>query len=96
MSLLEAYETDKFMMLKFDPLPGTDLLTYLAEKPTYTEQAVAEVAQQVLDGLAYLHWRGKAYLNLEPANVLVCSGRSLGKTLQVGWVVWGGGGNSEK
>ena len=23
------------------------------------------------------------YLNLEPANILVCSGRSLGKTIQV-------------
>ena len=70
-------------MLKFDPLPGTDLLTYLSERPSYTEQAVAEVAGQVLDALAYLHWRGRAYLNLEPANVLVCSGRSLGQTLQV-------------
>ena len=28
-------------------------------------------------------WRGRVYLNLEPANVLVCSGRSLGKTVQV-------------
>ncbi len=83
MSLLECYETDRCMMLKFDPLPGTDLLTYLSERPSYTEQAVAEVAGQVLDALAYLHWRGRAYLNLEPANVLVCSGRSLGQTLQV-------------
>lgn len=80
---MEAYETDKMMMLKFDPLPGTDLLTYLSEKPSYSEQSVAELTSQVLDGLAYLHWRGKVYLGLEPANVLVCSGRSLGKTLQV-------------
>lgn len=82
-SLVEAYETEKLMVLKFDPLPGTDLLTYLSEKPNYSEQTVAEVASQILDGLSYLHWRGKAYLGLEPANVLVCSGRSLGKTLQV-------------
>ena len=38
---------------------------------------------QVLDALNYIAWRGRAYLNLEPSNVLVCSGRSLGKTLQV-------------
>merc|ERR1711910_265624 len=31
----------------------------------------------------YIHWRGKVYLNLEPANILVCSGRSLGRTVQV-------------
>ena len=33
--------------------------------------------------MAYIEWRGRVYLNLEPANVLVCSGRSLGKTVQV-------------
>ena len=38
---------------------------------------------QILDALAYIEWRGRVYLNLEPANVLVCSGRSLGKTIQV-------------
>lgn len=33
--------------------------------------------------MAYIEWRGRVYLNLEPANILVCSGRSLGKTVQV-------------
>merc|ERR1712066_284698 len=32
---------------------------------------------------AAIHWRGKVYLNLEPANILVCSGRSLGRSVQV-------------
>ena len=36
-----------------------------------------------LDALDYIQWRGRVYLNLEPSNVLVCSGRSLGKTVQV-------------
>jgi len=70
-------------MLKFDPLPGTDVVAYLAEQSTYSEQTVAEVTLQVLDALNYVAWRGRVYLNLEPANVLVCSGRSLGKTVQV-------------
>merc|ERR1712087_65571 len=82
-SLLDAYETDKMCMLKFDTVPGTDVLSYLSERPSYTEQMIAEIAGQVLDGLDYLHWRGRVYLNLEPANILVCSGRSLGKTVQV-------------
>merc|ERR1712226_887468 len=82
-SLVDAFETEGMFMLKFDPLPSTDVVSYLAEQPSYTEQTVAEVTLQVLDALNYIAWRGRAYLNLEPSNVLVCSGRSLGKTLQV-------------
>ena len=70
-------------MLKFDSLPGTDVVTYLAEKPQYSEQMVADITLQIIDALNYIEWRGRVYLNLEPANVLVCSGRSLGKTIQV-------------
>jgi len=82
-TLLDAFETSKMTMLKFDTLPGTDVLTYLAERATYSEQMVAEITAQVLDALSYIHWRGKVYLNLEPGNIIVCSGRSLGKTVQV-------------
>jgi hypothetical protein len=35
---LDAFETSKMMMLKFETLPGTDVISYLAEKPTYSEQ----------------------------------------------------------
>jgi hypothetical protein len=82
-SLLDAYETDKMCMLKFDTLPATDILQYIAERPSYTEQMICEMAGQVLDALMYLQWRGRVYLNLEPGNILVYSGRSLGKTVQV-------------
>merc|ERR1719308_90758 len=82
-SLMDAYETDKYALLQFAPLPTTDVLGYIAERPSYTEQMVCEIACQVLDALNYVAWRGRVYLNLEPANVLVCSGRSLGKTVQV-------------
>merc|ERR1711978_832153 len=82
-SLIDAYETDSMMMMKFNPLPSTDVLSYIAERPSYTEQMVADICGQVLDALDYIHWRGKVYLNLEPSNILVCSGRSLGRTVQV-------------
>merc|ERR1739844_225356 len=78
-----ASETDKYALLQFAPLPTTDVLGYIAERPSYTEQMVYEIACQVLDALNYIHWRGKVYLNLEPANILVCSGRSLGRSVQV-------------
>merc|ERR1711890_89046 len=61
-SLLDAYETDKMCMLKFDTLPATDILQYIAERPSYTEQMIAEMAGQVLDALEYLQWRGRVYL----------------------------------
>merc|ERR1712012_320241 len=82
-SLVEAFETDRMCLLKFDALPGTDVVSYLSEKSMYTEQLVADITLQILDALDYIQWRGRVYLNLEPANVLVCSGRSLGKTVQV-------------
>jgi len=46
-------------------------------------QMVADITSQILDALDYIQWRGRVYLNLEPSNIIVCSGRSLGKTLQV-------------
>jgi len=82
-SLVDAFETEKLALLQFAALPATDVLAYIAERPSYTENLVCEIAGQVLDALDYIHWRGKVYLNLEPANILVCSGRSLGRTVQV-------------
>merc|ERR1711915_1105027 len=70
-------------LLQVCPLPSTDVLSYIAERASYSEQMVAEIAGQVLDALEYIQWRGKVYLNLEPANILVTFGRSLGRTAQV-------------
>merc|ERR1719206_1373929 len=82
-SLVDAFETEKLALLQFATLPSTDVLSYIAERPSYTEDLVCQIAGQVLDALDYIHWRGKVYLNLEPANILVSSGRSLGRTVQV-------------
>merc|ERR1712045_784151 len=76
-SLVDAFETDRFSLLQFSALPST------SERPFYTEQDVCDISGQVLDALEYIQWRGKVYLNLEPANTLVCSGRSLGRSVQV-------------
>ena len=45
--MVDAWETDKMFMLKFDSLPGTDVVTYLAEKSSFSEQMVADIACQV-------------------------------------------------
>merc|ERR1711994_756147 len=82
-SLVDAFETEKFSLLQLSALPSTDVLSFIAERPSYSENLVCEIAGQVLDALEYIHWRGKVYLNLEPANILVCSGRSLGRSGQL-------------
>merc|ERR1712242_550791 len=73
----------KVYSVKLFDKPSTDVLSYISERPFYTEQMVCEISGQVLDALEYIQWRGKVYLNLEPANILVYSGRSLGRSVQV-------------
>merc|ERR1739848_575076 len=82
-SRVDAFVTEKFSLLQFNALPSTDVLSFIAERPSYSENLVCDIAGQVLDALEYIHWRGKVYLNLEPANILVTSGRSLGRSVQV-------------
>merc|ERR1719412_2430795 len=62
-SLVDAFETDKFSLLQFSALPSTDVLSFIAERPSYSENLVCEIAGQVLDALEYIHWRGKVYPN---------------------------------
>ena len=41
-------------LLKFDALPGTDVVSYLAERSMYSEQLVAEITLQMLEALDYV------------------------------------------
>ena len=52
--MVEAFETEKMCLLKFDALPGTDVVSYLAERSMYSEQLVAEITLQMLDALDYV------------------------------------------
>ena len=60
-----------------EKLQGVDVLTCLSQRHEYTENMVASIIAQVLDGLQYLHWRGINHLDLQPDNVLLKSARSL-------------------
>lgn len=60
-----------------EKLQGADILTYLSSRHEYTEQMVATVVSQVLDGLHYLHWRGYCHLDLQPDNIVMASVRSV-------------------
>ncbi|XP_023945004.2 obscurin isoform X3 [Bicyclus anynana] len=63
--------------LILEKLQGADVLTYLSSCHDYTEQMVATIITQVLDGLQYLHWRGYCHLDLQPDNVVMSTVRSI-------------------
>ena len=90
MTLLDAFETSKMTMLKFDTLPGTDVLTYLAERATYSEQMVAEITAQVLDALSYIHWRGKVSEKAEDERLrcVSCDSQLQGTELCISPCTW--------
>ncbi|KAL1518226.1 hypothetical protein ABEB36_001883 [Hypothenemus hampei] len=75
--LLSAYHSGDKAVFILERLQGADVLTYLASKHEYTEQTVATIVSQILDGLQYLHWRGLCHLDLQPDNVVMASVRSV-------------------
>lgn len=76
--LIEAYSCSSGFRVLIQEKIGQsrDILTHLSEATRYTEQTVALVTTQILDGLQYLHWRGYCHLDLQPSNVIVTSPRS--------------------
>ncbi|KAJ8735219.1 hypothetical protein PYW07_006839 [Mythimna separata] len=78
-NLLAAYQApgSSVAALILEKLQGADILTYLSSRHDYTEQMVATIVTQILDGLQYLHWRGYCHLDLQPDNVVMASVRSI-------------------
>ncbi|CAH1393217.1 unnamed protein product [Nezara viridula] len=78
-TLLEAYMPldDPYCVFILEKLQGADVVTFLASRHEYTEQMVATIVTQILDGLQYLHWRGYCHLDLQPDNVVISSLHSL-------------------
>ncbi|XP_076264326.1 obscurin isoform X27 [Rhynchophorus ferrugineus] len=76
-SLLAAYHSGDKAVFILEKLQGADVLTYLASRHEYTEQTVATIISQVLDGIHYLHWRGLCHLDLQPDNIVMAGVRSV-------------------
>ena len=52
-------------------------MTVLSQRGQYSEDLVANVVQDVLDALDYLHWRGICLLELQPDNVVAITPRRM-------------------
>ncbi|XP_049294890.1 obscurin isoform X7 [Anopheles funestus] len=78
-SLLAAFrpKNTSIAALVMEKLQGADVLTYLSSRSEYSEQIVATIVNQVLDGLQYLHWRGICHLDLQPDNIVMASVRQV-------------------
>ncbi|KAK0180904.1 hypothetical protein PV327_003237 [Microctonus hyperodae] len=63
-------------VLILEKLQGSDVLTYLASRPDYTENCVATIITEVIDALQYLHWRGYCHLDIQPDNIVMATLRS--------------------
>ncbi|XP_066587330.1 obscurin isoform X6 [Prorops nasuta] len=60
-----------------EKLQGADVLSYFSSRHEFSENCVATVISQILDGLQYLHWRGLCHLDIQPDNVVMASVRSV-------------------
>ncbi|KAG6445947.1 hypothetical protein O3G_MSEX004176 [Manduca sexta] len=78
-NILGAYQApgSPVSVIILEKLQGADVLTYLSSRHDYTEQMVATIVTQILDGLQYLHWRGYCHLDLQPDNVVMASVRAI-------------------
>ncbi|XP_043203260.1 obscurin-like isoform X2 [Amphibalanus amphitrite] len=76
-ALYDAYRMDTKLVLVMEKLLGQDVLSFFQAQHNYSEEMVATVVTQMLDGLQYLHWRGVAHLDLQPDNVVLTSSRRL-------------------
>jgi protein serine kinase H len=68
--LIEVYETQDSLYLVMERAQGGDLLTALANLPSYTESAVREVFRQLLEAVRYLHSLGIVHRDLKLDNLL--------------------------
>ncbi|XP_033728113.1 LOW QUALITY PROTEIN: obscurin-like [Pecten maximus] len=69
------YKDSLYMVLEF--LYGLNVIQHLSFKTKYTEDMVARVLRQVLDGVEYLQHEGVVHLNLQPSSVVMVSRRHL-------------------
>ncbi|XP_019617552.1 PREDICTED: striated muscle-specific serine/threonine-protein kinase-like [Branchiostoma belcheri] len=77
LELRDAFITSKYLILVSEKYYGGDVLRYLATKPHYSEEEVAQFITQVLEALHYLHTQKIVHLDVKPDNLLLESRRRM-------------------
>ncbi|XP_021352030.1 titin-like isoform X3 [Mizuhopecten yessoensis] len=69
------YQDSLYLILEF--LYGLNIIQHLSFKTKYSEDMVARVMRQVLDGVEYLQHQGVVHLNLQPSSIVMVSRKHL-------------------
>jgi len=72
--LHEAYFVRKYLILVCDLVDGEDVLMYLANLPTPTEDDVAACVRQLLEALEYMHHLDVCHLDIK-VSAYICNRR---------------------
>jgi calcium-dependent protein kinase len=74
--LERIYETPAALHLVMEPLTGGELFDHIVKRTSYSEDATAQAAGQMLTAVAYLHAHGFVHRDLKPENWLYESATS--------------------
>jgi len=77
-SLYDAYETDKEMIVIMELVTGGELFEKVVEEDNLTEKQVIRYTKQVLYGLQHMHNKHMVHLDLKPENILCLGGEEPG------------------
>lgn len=75
--LYEVYEERAFCYLVMELMSGGELLEFIIEKKTFTEQEARSSVRCVLQALAYMHDKRVAHRDIKPENLLLSDHKDL-------------------
>ncbi|KAL1463047.1 hypothetical protein WDU94_014838 [Cyamophila willieti] len=69
--LHDVFQTDKELIIVMEYAPGGDMQTIIDDNLVPFESDVVKFMQQLVEGLAYLHHRKIAHLDIKPQNIVM-------------------------
>lgn len=67
----DGFIVQKYVVIVMDRVEGKEVLEFLAEKTTASEEDASLVIAQLVDALTYLHKKNIVHLDIRPANLFV-------------------------